>query len=480
MEKINITINGKHNIGEVAKEIYGGFVEHLGRNVYGGVFDPDDPTADSDGQRTDVISLIRELNTPVTRYPGGCYTDNWYWEDGVGTDRPMRLDGAWKQKEPNTFGLHEFMRWTKKVGTEAVITLNLSTRGIFEAVQLLEYCNFPGNTELSNRRRKNGAEQPFNIRYWCLGNELHGSWETGQRSAKQYAWLARETAKAMKKIDPEVKLIVCGNPSDMEWNRIVLDCCYPYIDFISLHELFRFRTTTLEYLASVDVFEDKVVQTAEVIEAIRLLKRSDKQVKISIDEWIIWDCDRRRRDDEEWVVGPHLLEQDFTMPDTIVAGELLSLFHNLADRVTLACIAQSVNVIAPIRTAPGGVSWKQGLFYPFSLASNFGRGTALKMDFDHNDLRGSAILNHERAELVLFLINRNLDEAMLPELVIDDPEVKTVIDAVSLKHPDLKCFNTPGNEVLKPEPLEKVELYKQKLLVELPPLSWNMIRIKLG
>jgi alpha-N-arabinofuranosidase len=481
METVKIKLNKDEVVGEIAPEIYGGFVEHLGRNVYGGIYLPEDPTADADGFRKDVMGLIKELNTPITRYPGGCYTDTWCWEDCVGPDRPVRLDLAWEQKEPNTFGLHEFMRWARKVNTEPVITLNLSTRGIIEAGQLLEYCNFPGGTELSDRRRQNGADKPFNIRYWCLGNELYGDWEIGRKSAEQYGWLARETAKMMRKMDPEIKLILCGSPYDMEWNRTVLTYCYEYVDFISLHEVFNIQAgPTADYLRSIDGFKEKILKTAAVIEAVRLLKHSDRKVTISIDEWIIWDFDRRRRADEKWIVGPHLLEQDFTMPDALVAGELLSLFHNLADRVTMACIAQSVNVIAPIRTAPGGVSWKQSIFYPFSLTSQFGRGTALNLACGHDDLYGSAVVNHERDELVLFLTNRNLGEELPLHVEFEAMSGRTLVDTVSLHHSDPSVFNTPEKESLRPRKLSAAALETRSLKMRLPALSWNMVRIKLG
>ncbi len=480
MKQVGISLSPERMIGPVAREVYGGFVEHLGRNVYGGVYAPEDPQADADGFREDVIGLVRELGTPVTRYPGGCYTDGWRWEDGVGPTRPVRLDPAWGQREPNRFGLHEFMRWARKVGTEPVLTLNLSTRGIAEAMDLLEYCNFPGGTELSDRRASNGDPEPFNIRYWCLGNELYGRWEIGHKSAEQYAWLARETAKAMRLLDPAAKFIFCGSPNDMDWNRTVLESCYEYVDFLSLHEVFNIKGGSPgDYLRSVDRFAARIAKAVEVCESVRLLKGSAKRVKISVDEWIVWDFDRRADPAEKWTVGPHLLEQDYTILDTIVTGELLSMFHNLADTVALACIAQSVNVIAPIRTAPGGVSWKQGIFYPFQLASRHGRGTALRVDAA-DELYASAVWNGEENELALFLVNRNLTDELAVTAELEQMAALEVVEALSMHCADLAAVNTPEQEVLKPQALPGVVLSGTTLTASLPPLSWNLVRVRLA
>lgn len=480
MKQVRISLSPDRAVGPVAKEIYGGFVEHLGRNVYGGVYDPGDPRADADGFREDVIEFVRELDTPVTRYPGGCYTDGWRWEDGVGPQRPVRLDPAWGQREPNQFGLHEFMRWARKVNTEPVLTLNLSTRGILEGMELLEYCNFPGGTELSDQRANNGDPEPFNIRYWCLGNELYGRWEIGHKSAEQYAWLAGETAKAMRMLDPSVKFIFCGSPNDMDWNRTVLESCYDYVDFLSLHEVFNIKGgSPAEYLRSVDRFAARIAKAADVCESVRLLKGSGKRVKISVDEWIVWDFDRRTDPAEKWTVGPHLLEQDYTILDTLVTGEIFSMFHNFADTVALACIAQSVNVIAPIRTAPGGVSWKQGIFHPFRLTSRYGRGTALKVDAE-GDLYASAVWNAEENTLALFLVNRNLTDELPLTVELEKLDASEVVEATSLHCEDLDAVNTPDEEVLKPQALPDVALAGKTLTATLPPLSWNMIRIKLA
>ena len=478
-----VSIDAGQVIAPVAPEIYGGFIEHLGRNVYGGVFDPADPTADEDGLRRDVLDAVRELNTPVTRYPGGCFTDTWRWEEGVGpaNRRSARLDYAWKQLEPNAFGIDEFMKWAKKAGTEPVLTLNLSTRGIQEAADLFEYCNIPGGTRYSDLRRENGSETPYNIRYWCLGNEIYGQWEIGHRSAAQYGQLARETAKLMKSYDPSLKMILCGCTFDPEWNRIVLEEAYEYIDFISLHELFNSNGCDAgEFLRHSDRFAAEIERTIRICKGVKQLKNASRDVAVCVDEWIIWDRDRRDDPQSRWTAGRHLLEQDFSMLEAALAGELFSMFHNHADVVKLACVAQSVNAIAPIRTAPGGRLWKQTVFYPFSLTSRYGRGVALKLELSPeilDCLYMSAIWNPDGSELVVFLTSRRLDSPVFFRCPLAGFEPAGIVEAVTLSAADCRAVNTETHSPVVPHEFGEIRLSRDGVSGTLEPGSWNMVRI---
>ena len=474
MTRIQWQIDFDRIIGEVRGEIYGGFVEHLGRNVYGGVYDPASPAADEDGFRKDVLELIRRLDMPVTRYPGGCYADLERWEDSVGADRRARIDPAWRQLEPNTFGLDEFMKWAQKAGTVPLITVNTGNRTLSDTLNLYEYCNIPGGTYWSDRRRANGAETPYNVKNWCLGNELYGSWEIGEMSAEEYGRNAREHAKLLKKLDPDCRLVVSGSPGDMSWNRTLLTIAGKYIDALSLHDVFHMSgdTTEFQYLRSVERFEKCLTDAIKECKACEML--FGRRVAISVDEWIIWDFERRMRPEEEWTTGMHLLEQDYTILEALIAGSFFSCLHRHAADVDLACIAQSVNAIAPIRTEPDGTSWKQSIYYPFELTSRFGRGLSLMIAEENNDrqaLYGSAVWNRSRNELALFITNRAGEPC---EFSCRLPPVKSVKMSVTMYCPDHSAVNAPGEERIAPRPLPAV-LDDASLKAELAPVSWSMI-----
>lgn len=484
MKKFTVK-SGRDVIGTVSPRIYGGFVEHAGRNVYGGVYDPEDPTADKNGFRNDVLACVRDLDMPITRYPGGSFTSTWRWEDGIGPqkNRPVRLDAAWQQMEPNLFGIDEFIRWARLAGTEPMITLNLCTRGILEAEALWEYCNFPGGTAISDMRIRNGFKEPHNVRYWCLGNEIFGAWEVGQKSAQEYAVLARETAKLLKQHDPDLKLVLCGTPDDMNWNRIVLDECYPYIDIISLHEFFNNTRSRAEYLRKPDIFGERIEDTAAVCEVTRHNHRKQKEIKIAVDEWVVWNFDFKKVPGEDWTVGPHLLEQDYTMLDALLAGTLLTTLQNHCDKVDLACIAQTVNVIAPIRTEKNGVLWKQSIYDVFRLNSKYGRGEALKYQAEGDDFGAdpapavSVIRNEEDHTMTWFITVRGDDSVDFSALW--EPEGKTeILEAYTMSSKDMTRTNAPGKEPLHAKKFSGIKLTDREMKAKLAPLSWNMIRIK--
>ena len=478
MFDVKWSLNSSKVVAEVKKEVYGGFVEHLGRNVYGGVYEPGSPVADEDGFRTDVMDLVRDLDMPVTRYPGGCYVDLERWEDSVGPVRRARLDPAWHQLEPNTFGIDEFMKWARKVNTEPLMTINVSSRSLTDALNLYEYCNFPGGTYWSDQRRANGVEKPYNIKYWCLGNELYGHWEIGQMSAAEYGRLAREYGKMLKKLDPECRIIVTGYPHDREWNRTVLKTCGQYIDLLSLHCGMAYTPgrTESSYLGSVDKFETGLIESIKECKAHEAL--TGKHVSVSVDEWIIWDFNRRMNPAEEWTVGMHLLEQDFTILDAVITGSLFSCFQRYADWIDIACIAQSVNVIAPIRTEPDGTCWKQSIYFPFLLNSRYGRGTSLKIEESNNDdkfIYGSAVLDPQKQYITLFVSNRSTDEC---KFSADIEGIKAVAESVVMTCSDHTKVNGPGNEELQPQPL-KAEICGNTVSAVLPETSWSMIRLSL-
>lgn len=480
---VSIAVDMGKRLAPVAPELYGGLIEHLGRNVYGGIYDPSDPTADADGFRQDVLEAVRELDMPVSRYPGGCFTDTWHWEEGIGerAKRPARLDFAWKQHEPNIFGIDEFMKWAEKAGSRPMITLNLSTRGIMEALDLFEYCNVPGGTRYSELRRHNGHEEPYNVRYWCLGNEIYGDWEIGHKSAEEYGRLACETAKMFKRYDPDLKMILCGNISSPEWNRTVLEMAYEHVDYLSLHEGFNIKAyEPEEFLRRTDHFAAGIENAISLCREVKKMKNAPHDVLLSIDEWIVWDSDRRDSPETRWTVGRPLLEQDFSLLDAAVAGELLSLFHNHADIVRLACVAQTINVIAPIRTAPGGRLWKQTTYPVFAETSRYGRGEALKLNFSKETLEElymSTVWNEAESSLFLFVTSRRVGSKVNFEFSLSGIEITGMPEGVTLSCDDCHAVNTETDSPVKLHDFKNLTLNGSILSGTLEPASWNRIRI---
>lgn len=377
----NIRVFKDMYIGEIDNRLHSSFIEHMGRAVYTGIYEPGHELADEQGFRKDVLELVRELNVEYVRYPGGNFLSGYNWRDGIGEYRPKRLDLAWLSTEKNEIGIDEFADWSKKAGTKIMGAVNMGTGTPSDAAQLLEYTNFPAGTEISDMRIKNGHEAPHNIDTWCIGNEMDGPWQICHLDADDYGKKARETAKMMKWIQDDLDLVVVGSsgadmPTFPEWDRKVLEYTYEHVDFISLHAYYWNKGNEKDFLTSyvdLDNFIKTVAATADYVKA---LKRSDKQMYLSIDEWNIWDVDGQGRGG--WQEEPRLIEDNYTVIDAVAFGGLIITLLNNCDRVKMACLAQLVNVIAPIMTEPGGASYKQTTFYPFKYFTNFGKGKVLK------------------------------------------------------------------------------------------------------
>ena len=359
--KAKITLAKEFRIGDIDKRIYGSFVEHLGRAVYGGIFEPGHPTADENGFRRDVIDLVKKLNVPIVRYPGGNFVSGYNWEDGVGPveQRPRRLDLAWFTTEPNTFGTNEFMKWCKEANAECMMAVNLGTRGADEARNLVEYCNHPSGTYWSDLRRSHGVENPHNIKLWCLGNEMDGPWQMGGKTAVEYGRAALEASKLMKWTSPDIETVLCGSSSRNmstfgKWEAESLEIAYDNIDYVSLHQYYGNHDDNIQnFLArslEVDDFIYSIICTCDYVKA---RKRSKKTINLSFDEWNVWYHSNNAKYDK-WSEAPALLEDIYNFEDALLVGSLLITFLRHCDRVKIACIAQLVNVIAPIFTQTGG------------------------------------------------------------------------------------------------------------------------------
>ena len=498
--KVKMTVSKAFPIDKVDPRIYGTFVEHMGRCVYEGIYDPGHKTADEDGFREDVKELVRELNTPLIRYPGGNFVSGYDWEDGLGPkeERPVRMDLAWKTIETNQVGLHEFMKWSQDVGAEVNYAVNLGTKGVEEAQNIVEYCNHEGGTYWSDLRKKNGAEKPFKIKTWCLGNEMDGPWQTGAKTAEEYGRIAAEAAKVMKWTDESIELVACGSsfsemPTFASWEATVLEHTYEHIDYLSLHVYYGNRTNDLKsYLARSMNMDNFIKSVVAICDYIKAKKRTDKVMNLSFDEWNVWyhsnEHDAKLREEEPWKQAPPILQDVYNFEDALVVGCCLITLLKNCDRVKIACLAQLVNVIAPIMTEAGGEAWRQTTFYPFMHAANFGHGTVLKpaMDcptYDSDEFKdvpyveSLAIHNEEKDEVVVFAVNRSQDEAVMFDVDLQGFQVKSVIEFKEISGHDVKTANTKDASPVVPKDSEVDKVEGDKVTATLKPLSWNMIRI---
>ncbi len=485
-------------VAPVNRRTFGSFVEHMGRNVYTGIYDPGHPTADSDGFRQDVLELVRELGVTVVRYPGGNFVSGYKWEDGVGpvSERPTRLDPAWRTIETNEFGLNEFARWAAKADLEVMLAVNLGTRGMQEAIDLLEYCNHPHGTYLSDLRVSHGAKEPHGIRMWCLGNEMDGPWQLGHKTAAEYGRLAAQTARAMRQFDPALELVACGSsyramPTFGTWEATVLELAYDVVDYISAHAYYEIEGDDLaSFLASslnMESFIHDIVSTADHVAA-RL--STTKRINISFDEWNVWyHKDGPQGMPEEWTVAPRLSEDAYTVADAVVVGSLLVTLLRNSDRVTSACQAQLVNAIGSIRAEPGGPAWRQSIFHPFAQMAALAKGKVLRTEIKaptYDTARYgeapvvdvAATHDEERNELVLFVVNRHPSEPVTFSTSLRAFPGARLESATVLADDDWRAANTqeqPDRVVPRPHP--DATAADGALRAVLPPVSWNVFRL---
>ena len=381
-----VALDPEHHRGLVDRRLFGSFVEHMGRCVYTGIYEPDHPRADARGFRSDVADLVHELGVTLVRYPGGNFVSGYDWTDGIGPRelRPRRFEPAWRAIETNEVGTDEFLGWTKERGLEPMLAVNLGTAGVREAAALVEYCNLRAGTAWSDLRRSHGTTEPHDVRLWCLGNEMDGPWQLGHKPAEEYGALAAEAAKAMRLIDPRIELVLCGSsfhemPTFGYWESTVLERAGDHVDHLSMHAYYEESDgDTDSFLASaadMDAYIDGVVATLDAVAARR---RNKRRIHISFDEWNVWYRSRFPGMDTFplEVAGPRI-EDDYSVLDAVVVGDLLTSLINHADRVRIACLAQLVNVIAPIRTEPGGPAWRQTSFHVFAAAAAYARGHSL-------------------------------------------------------------------------------------------------------
>ena len=499
MKNAKIILDQDYRIGLIDKRIYGSFIEHLGRAVYGGIYEPGHPLADELGFRTDVMDAVRRLGVPLVRYPGGNFVSGFHWEDSVGPveKRPKRLDLAWFTTETNEVGLHEFAAWCEKAGSELMYAINLGTRGPEQARDIVEYANHPGNSKFSDMRIANGRKDPLGIKLWCLGNEMDGPWQMGQKTAYEYGRVANEAAKMMKWVDPSIELVACGSsgtgmPTFGDWELQMLNECYENIDYVSLHRYYGNPTgDTAGFLARTMDMDDFIKCVSSICDAVKGKKHSKKQVNLSFDEWNVWyhsnEQDQEVWKREKWDRALPLLEDVYNFEDALLVGSMLITLLRNADRVKVACLAQLVNVIAPIMTRNGGGCWAQTIYYPFMHASKYGRGTSLRAIvsspvYDCSDYEGVPTLDAaatlaDDGSLSVFCVNRDLSEPCLLDLDLRSFGKMKMSEHLLLHHDDVKAVNTeelPDNVVPVSIPVTPTE--GERAQIVLPPLSWNVLR----
>ncbi|PZD95106.1 alpha-N-arabinofuranosidase [Paenibacillus sambharensis] len=485
-------------IGNVDDRLYGSFIEHLGRAVYGGIYEPGHPQANEQGFRQDVLRLVQDLRVPIIRYPGGNFVSGYDWKDAVGPleSRPRKLDLAWRTVEPNQFGMNEFVDWSKAAGSDVMWAINLGTQGIDEARNVVEYANHPSGSYWSDLRASHGYRKPHNIKTWCLGNEMDGPWQIGHKTAEEYGRLAHEAAKVMKWVDPSIELVACGSsalamPTFAEWEATVLDHTYDHVEYLSLHQYYgnpdNDTATFLARSVQMDEFIDSVTAICDYVKA---KKRSKKKMFLSFDEWNVWfhshESDKKL---DPWQIAPPQLEDIYNMEDALVVGCMLISLLKHADRVKMACLAQLVNVIAPIMTENGGSAWAQTIYYPFMHASLYGRGQSLvpliqspkydtKEITDVPYLESVATHNEETGEITIFAVNRHLSEKLSFEADLRSFGACKLVEHLVLENEDLKAVNTaqsPGT--VKPHTGGNAKADGAKISAQLAPASWNVIRL---
>ena len=511
-----IVIDPTRTLTPLDRRLFGSFLEHLGRAIYQGIYEPGSKFADANGFRADVKQAVRELGVPIVRYPGGNFVSGYHWLDGVGPkkDRPRVLDRAWNTLETNQFGTNDFITWCREVGTEPLLGLNFGTGTAEMAAALVEYCNVDGGTRWSDLRQQHGYKAPHNVKYWCIGNEMDGPWQIGHMSAVEYGRKAADAARQMRVIDPSLKLIACGSsgpfmPTYLQWDREVLDECYNEVDGISLHHYFGNADETggdsSKYLALNLTMDRQIQDIVDVSDLVRGQKRSQKQLWLSFDEWNVW----YRTGSGDGMNGhrteaPHLLEEVYNLEDALLVGGLINSLLRHSDRVRLACLAQLVNVIAPLMTNETTVL-RQTIYYPYAWALEHASGAALSLspegptypvshlgrpieaggvplmglgDVGYLDIAGTLDATHKTASL--FILNRDLEKPRTLEMIWRGIEPTRVTTCAVITGPDLKSTNTfDAPQRVTPQALDPPKP-AARMSLSVPARSYTVLCVTLG
>ncbi len=368
-QRARVKIDLDRVTGQVDRRIFGGFLEHLGRCIYGGIYDEGSPLSDDRGFRLDVLDALRPLDIPLMRWPGGNFVSGYTWTDGIGPqdDRPRRLELAWHDVESNRFGTDEYIAWCRELGTEPFICVNMGTGTMEEARSWVEYCNGTEDTYWANLRRQHGHDEPYNVKYWGLGNEVYGNWQIGHLSAEDYVKKAIEFAKVMRWTDPTIELVSCGNSGSSDWDRTVLEGLAKFVRYHSIH----IYTGTGDYTANVyepHFAEWELDMVRSEISRVRALQGIEHEIHVAYDEWNVW---------YRALGAASRLEEKYDLSDALAVAAYLNVFVRQSDIVKIANLAQMVNVIAPIFTSPDGL-FLQTIYHPLALLAKHTQANALQ------------------------------------------------------------------------------------------------------
>ncbi|MDH6311990.1 alpha-N-arabinofuranosidase [Parabacteroides sp. PFB2-10] len=499
-QQARIKIDVDRTIGEIDPNLYGNFVEHLGRCVYGGIYEPGSSLSDENGFRKDVMQAVKDLKVPLTRYPGGNFVSNYHWLDAVGPERVPRMDYAWQRLETNKFGTNEFVTWAKKVGTEPYFAVNLGTGTIEEAQWWVEYCNADGGSYYSELRKKHGYPEPHNIKYWGLGNEMDGPWQMGHLNAEDYVKKAREAAKLMKMVSPDIKLIAAGsshysreaNPD--YWNRTILEGLGEQIDYIALHMYVGNLNDNYYNFISTPMVMDSRTQVVRgmIYEQVQRMSRP-KPIYIAWDEYNVWYRARTGKD----AVGERALEEHYNLEDALVVAGFLNVFVRNADIVKMANMAQLVNVIAPIFTSEQGM-FLQTIYYPLQLFANHMKGTSLDVLVDCETYNTQQFDNgmNERSsqqsnvpyldvsaavdgdEITICVVNRHKDKAISTDVLCQEGSFNGSFEVYEVNGPDIKSMNDFGKTLVETKKKSDIKAKADKFTYSFAPHSFTMIKGK--
>jgi alpha-N-arabinofuranosidase len=488
----SVYVDANRTIGAISPLLFGGFAEHMGRCIYEGIYEPGSPLADERGFRRDVLAALRELNFRVMRYPGGNFLSGYNWLDGVGPreQRPRRRELAWHSIETNQFGTDEFMQFCREIDTQPMLGVNLGTGTVQSAGDLVEYCNAPTGSYYADMRARNGHREPYGVHYWCLGNEMDGPWQIGHLEAREYARKALEAAKIMKWHDPSIALILCGSsntviPTYPEWDRVVLETCWDNVDYLSLHYYANNHADdTASYLALTRQFEDHLDTLAGTLRYVKTKLRSQHDVYLSWDEWNVWYKDNTK--DGGWSEAPHLIEEVYNLEDALVVAQWLNVFLRRCDVLKIACIAQIVNIIAPILTNADGLV-KQTIFYPLMLFSRYAAGNSLDtlvqapsyqtQQFGEMPLLdASASYDSAAGRGAVFLVNRSQTDALPTTVRWQSAAPRRVAAIYQVAGDDPKAANTFDRpNTIGVAELAGIPIADGAVTLDLPPLSFTAL-----
>lgn len=497
--KAHIYVDTNRVISPISPLVFSGFAEHMGRAIYEGIYDPASPHADERGLRKDVLAALRELNFRAMRYPGGNFLSGYRWEDGVGPkdQRPRRRDLAWQSTETNQFGTNEFIEFCKAINTEPMLAANMGTASIQDAANLVEYCNAPAGTKYADMRVSHGYRDPYGVKYWCLGNEMDGPWQIGHLEAEEYGRKAREAGKMMRWHDSSIELILCGSsnsnmPTYPEWDRVALELAWEQVNYHSLHYYAQNRENdTGSFLAMSAEFESFVDTLVGVLRYVKAKRRSKHEVYLSWDEWNVWYKATLQHDVQgKWGEAPHLIEEIYNLEDALVVAQWMNVFLRKSDMLKIACLAQIVNVIAPILTTRDAML-KQSIYYPFMLFSKLATGTALdvavKAPFYNTARFGdmplldvSSSYDEATGANAVFIVNRSQTEPLPVELHWQDRAPKSINAVHQLAGTDPKAVNTYENpNLITAVKIASPALNEGCTSFVLPPLSFTTLEVQL-